>query len=148
MKNIKSIYTSTLKYLHDNYPDTYEETTFPTEGRAIILHTPKGIYEIRYNTFYDLSVPDGFYKRVEIYKDGYVYKIFADTRYLYNSNDIDRIRLDMIAAISHLLAGEDVLNPSADLYNDPKYLRITELKQQVKKLSNRVARLEGLLDSL
>lgn len=152
MSRVKEIYTSALNYLHDNYPGTYEEKEsydkgdFPDQVSTIILHTLRNTYEIRYSVCYDPSVIDGFCEKVEIYKDGKVYQVFADTHYLYDDEDIDRARIDIIVTINKLIYGKHLLKPSKPPQQKySKDLQVEELEEQVKKLSNRVTKLEGLL---
>jgi len=151
MSRVKEIYTSALNYLHDNYHGAYEEKEsstkgdFPCQVSTILLHTLRNTYEIRYVACFDPSVIRGFWEKVEIYKDGKVYQVFADTHQLYNDIDIDRERLAIIFTISKLIYGKHLLNPSKPLQQrHSKDLRIKTLEKQVKKLSNRVAKLEKL----
>ncbi|ACO36940.1 unknown [Lactobacillus phage Lb338-1] len=152
MSGVKEIYISALNYLHDNYPGTYEEKEssakgdFPYQVSTILLHTLRNTYEIRYVVCFDLSVIRGFCEKVEIYKDGKVYHVFADTHHLYDDEDIGRACIDIIVAINNLLYGKHLLNPSKpQQQKHSKDLQVKTLEEQVKKLSNRVARLEGLL---
>jgi len=151
--DIKEIYTSALNYLHDNYHGSYEEKEsyakgdFPFKVSTILLHTLRNTYEIRYVACFDPSVIRGFWEKVEIYKDGKVYHVFADTHHLYDDEDIGRACIDIIVTINKLIYGKHLLKPNKPSHQDQiKDLRIRTLEEQVKKLSNRVARLEGLLD--
>lgn len=153
MSNVKEIYTSALNYLHDNYPGTYEEKesyakgSFPYQVSTIILHTFRNTYEIHYVACFDPSVISGFLEKVDIYKDGKVYQVFADTHYLYDDEDIDRARIDIIVTINKLIYGKHLLKPSNTSHQDQsKDRRIRTLEEQIKKLSRRITKLEGLLD--
>ncbi len=153
MSRVTEVYKSALNYLHDNYPETYGEKesyakgNFPYQVSTIILHTVRHTYEIRYIACFDPSAIRGFVEKVEIYKDGKVYQVFIDTRNLYDDEDIDKARIDIIVTINKLIYGKHLLKPSNPPQQDQsKDQRIRTLEKQVKKLSHRVARLEVLLD--